>query len=398
MRAPMLVLGLASFASMASLRACDSILPLLATEFSTTTGAAAQTISAFAVAYGLLQIFYGPMGDRFGRPLVMAWAAVCCALANLALAGAPTMGSAIGWRLLAGAASGGIVPISLAWIGDAVAYDKRQIMLTRLMIATILGMISGQWLGGLLADAAGWRMVFLVLSALFATSAWPLFRAARAHRLAIGTGSLQRPHWRWTAMFVHPIARVLKVRWARLVLVAVLVEGSFAFAAYAFVPSFLHHEFGLTLGQAGAVMALYGLGGLIFAAIARRAIPRLGERGLVLWGGAALAMSMTLLTVTPSWFWAAPACLVGGLGFYMLHSTLQAHATQMAPEIRGTAVSLFVVCLFLGQSLGVVLAAQAVDHASVRWVFASSAIALPSACLWFAAQLRRRARAAVTAP
>lgn len=394
----MLVLGLASFSSMASLRACDAILPLLAREFSATTGAAAQTISAFAVAYGLLQIVYGPMGDRLGRPRVMAWAAVCCALSNLALAGAPSLGSAIGWRLLAGAASGGIVPLSLAWIGDAVVYGRRQIMLTRLMIATILGMISGQWLGGLLADAVGWRVVFLVLAGLFSLAAWFLFREARAHRAAGPKSARPRTEGRWMQTFSRPIAQVLEVRWARRVLWVVLLEGTFAFAAFSFVPSFLHLEFGLTLGQSGAVMALYGVGGLCFAAVARRAIGGLGERGLVLCGGAALGVAMAVLAVTPGWAWAMPACLVGGLGFYMLHSTLQAHATQMAPEIRGTAVSLFVVCLFLGQSLGVVMAAQAVDHASVRWVFAASAFALPAASLWFARQLRRRAQLVVTAP
>jgi predicted MFS family arabinose efflux permease len=414
----MLVLGLASFASMASLRACDSILPLLALEFSTTTGVAAQTISAFAVAYGVLQIFYGPMGDLFGRARLMAWATVCCAGANLALASSPSLGGVIGWRLLAGAASGGIVPLSLALIGDAVAYERRQVMLTRLMIATILGMISGQWLGGLVADALGWRVVFYGLAGLFGMAAWALFHVAaadRRSRVAVqqpsGEGAREAPGVRvlagrpaavarWPGFqegFALPIGRVLRVPWARRVLVVVLAEGAFAFAAFSFVPSFLHDRFGLSLGQAGAVMALYGLGGLWFAAVARRAIARLGERGLVLAGGAALGLAMALLTAAPRWQWAVPACLVGGLGFYMLHSTLQTHATQMAPEARGTAVSLFVVFLFFGQSLGVVAASLAVDHASVRWVFAASALALPTAAWWFAAQLARRARA-VTEP
>jgi predicted MFS family arabinose efflux permease len=39
----------------------------------------------------------------------------------------------------------------------------------------------------------------------------------------------------------------------------------------------------------------------------------------------------------------------------MLHNTLQVHATQMAPDRRGAAVSAFAACFFLGQSAGVSL-------------------------------------------
>jgi MFS transporter, YNFM family, putative membrane transport protein len=65
------------------------------------------------------------------------------------------------------------------------------------------------------------------------------------------------------------------------------------------------------------------------------------------------------------WLWlAVPAIACIGLGFYMLHNTLQVNATQMAPEARGLAVSLFAFFLFTGQSLGVALGR--------RWLTASA--------------------------
>ncbi|MFN5446053.1 MAG: MFS transporter, partial [bacterium] len=50
-----------------------------------------------------------------------------------------------------------------------------------------------------------------------------------------------------------------------------------------------------------------------------------------------------------------PACFLFGLGFYMMHNTLQINATQMAPERRGAAVAAFASCFFMGQSLGVAI-------------------------------------------
>ena len=119
---------------------------------------------------------------------------------------------------------------------------------------------------------------------------------------------------------------------------------------------------------------------------------RCRERGLAGVGGAALAVALATLAVAPDWRWACPACFIAGVGFYMLHSTLQTHATQMLPAVRGTAVSVFVVCLFGGQSLGVVLAAAVADLASVRWVFAACAVVIAVLCGWFATRLSAHAR------
>lgn len=49
----------------------------------------------------------------------------------------------------------------------------------------------------------------------------------------------------------------------------------------------------------------------------------------------------------------------------------------MAPAARGTAVSIFASCFFLGQAIGVSIAALALDRFGARWLFAGAALALP---------------------
>jgi predicted MFS family arabinose efflux permease len=68
------------------------------------------------------------------------------------------------------------------------------------------------------------------------------------------------------------------------------------------------------------------------------------------------------------------ACLLAGLGFYMLHNTLQVQATQMAPAARGTAVTLFASSLFFGQSMGVLLMAKSVDMDWLAYAFSAAAL------------------------
>ena len=73
---------------------------------------------------------------------------------------------------------------------------------------------------------------------------------------------------------------------------------------------------------------------------------------------------------------AAAGCVSAGLGFYMLHNTLQTQATQMAPHARGSAVTLFACMLFFGQSAGVLLAAQTVDRGSMDWTYTIAALGM----------------------
>jgi predicted MFS family arabinose efflux permease len=44
--------------------------------------------------------------------------------------------------------------------------------------------------------------------------------------------------------------------------------------------------------------------------------------------------------------------LLIGLGFFMLHNSIQTRVTEVAPGARGSAVALHAFCYFLGQAVG----------------------------------------------
>jgi predicted MFS family arabinose efflux permease len=164
-----------------------------------------------------------------------------------------------------------------------------------------------------------------------------------------------------------------RVRW---VLTVTCIEGALAFGTLAFVPSQLVQHFGLNTALAGGLMALYGLGGLGYSQLAGRWLGWLGERGLARLGSTLVALGLLLLAWTQHVALAALGCVSSGLGFYMLHNTLQTQATQMAPEARGSAVTLFACMLFFGQSTGVLLVAQTVDRGGLDWAYTASALGM----------------------
>ncbi len=381
------LLSAAAFFSGAALRVCDSLLPRLAQDFSLTPGAAGQVIIWFSVAYGLMQLLFGPLGDRFGKQQVMCLALFGCAAGSLASALSSGFDTLVWSRVAWGMAAAGVIPLAMAWIGDTVPYDQRQATLARFLTGTLSGMMAGQLADGLFADSAlGWRGAFFTLSAGYAVVATLLLARVRV-RAKVGAASADT---RSTASFGRQLLAVLQVPWARVVLATVLAEGVFMLGPMSYLPTYVHLHYGLSVSAASALVALYAVGGLAYALTARRIVIRYGERRMVLGGGLLMGGGFVAWWLSPLALLAGPIALLVGFGAYLFHNTLQTHATQMVPAARGTAVALFAFCLFAGQALGVTLAGYTVDHVGYAPVLLAAAIALPL-CGWgFARALERR--------
>ena len=362
------LLGLAGFASMASMRIGDPMLVVLGEEFQVSTGEASGVVSVFAVVYGLMQLFYGPLGERFGKLRVVSLAVAACALFSTITALSVNLPMLLVMRGLMGAAAAGIIPLSMAWVGDQVPYERRQETLAKLMSATVIGMMSGLWFGGFAADTLGWRSAFVLLAAMFA---WPALLLWRARQKSPALAATQPPSL--IASF-RLTGQLLGTPRVRLILSVTAAEGALVFGALAFMPTHLHQQYGLSVVAAGSVMMLYGVGGLLYSQMARRWLAWLGERGLVRTGAILVTVGLLVLAWGSGVWLGMLACLMTGLGFYMLHNTLQVQATQMAPAARGSAVTLFACSLFFGQSTGVLLMAQSVDMGWLAYAFTAAAV------------------------
>jgi predicted MFS family arabinose efflux permease len=385
-----LLLSLAAFASASALRAADPLLPLIAGDFGTTPGAAAAVITGFAVSYGLLQLVNGPLADRIGKYRMVFLITAISAAGNLACALAPSLATLVIARFLTGATVGGIVPLAMAWIGDAVAYEQRQLVLARFLIGHMLGVAFATTASGFLGERYGWQAMFYLLTVLYAVTALLLYLELRGN-----------PQTRAQPIDATPLAEAFRrmagltrLPWVRVILMTVFIEGALFYGSLAFVALYVHQRFGLGLGASGAVAAMFALGGLLFAAGAGRLLPRVGEAGLVIVGGGLMAVGFLALAAAPAPGWAVPCVVALGAGIYMMHDTLQVHATQMAPATRGAALAIFACSLFTGQSLGVWLASRAVDAGGARFVFVASAIGLLLLALDFRRRLAKLRRSA----
>jgi predicted MFS family arabinose efflux permease len=380
----LVLLALAAFASSASMRVTDALLPRLSAEFHVGLASASWVITGFAVAYGVMQVLFGPLGDRIGKLRMIAIGCGGAAAASAACYVVPGFHGLLAARVAAGGFVACVIPLAMAWIGDVVPYEERQPVIARFLIGQIMGVAVGAAVGGYAAETVEWRWPFAILAAWLALSCVAIGMQARAHAAASAGAS----------RFFHDMAGVLANPWARVVVAIVFVEGILVFGALAFIPTHLHFVRGMEISRAGMMLLAYGSGGVAFALLVRPVMRWLGETGLAVAGAVLLAVGFLAVALAP-WAALAPlACLLAGFGFYMLHNTLQTNATQMAPQRRGAGMALFASSFFIGQSVGVAFAGALAQAAGTTPLIAGAGVLLVPLGLAFARLSQGRARGA----
>jgi predicted MFS family arabinose efflux permease len=172
------------------------------------------------------------------------------------------------------------------------------------------------------------------------------------------------------------------------------IENVFLWGAFAYIGAHLRLRFDLSFTLIGLSVGCFGIGGLTYAALVKTFVYRLGPARLAVAGGFCIAAGYITLSLAPAWWLAPIATIAIGLGFYMLHNTLQTNATQMTPQARGTAVAIFSSAIFIGQTAGVAIGALVIDRFGAVPLFVAAAVAIPILAVWFARHLVRHRQAA----
>ena len=164
------VLACAGFGSTFALRSVEPLVGVLARDLGSDAHTVALLSTAFALPYAL-----HPAGARPDRRRARQGAGDehlpgGARRARSPCAVAPDIGCLFGLRMLAGAAAGGCIPLSLALLGDRVPMERRQVAIGRFLVAVILGQLSGSTFAGLIEAAIGWRGVFAITAVVAAVA------------------------------------------------------------------------------------------------------------------------------------------------------------------------------------------------------------------------------------
>lgn len=343
-----IILGLAGFIVMADNWVVSPLLPTIAASFNNEPVRAGILIAAYMLPFGLFQLVYGPLADRFGKLRVISTSLVLFTVATTLCGFGLGLSDLTGYRALTGAFAAAVMPVGLALIGDLVPMKDRQQAIAAFMGIAFFGQAVSMTIGGAIAYVSSWRGVFWIYGVASAAITVLVLLSTRSFRSEL-RGNPQ-------SEFLRPYGRLLRHGASLRTYLVTLVEGVLILGSFSYLGAEAAHSLGLSNLEIGLLMAVFGVGVIAGSRLAGPLSARIGRRMLVTAGLVSAAVADLLVALAPAQIiLAAVALLLLGLGFMLAHSSLLTTVTGFAQKARGTAMSLVAFCFMVGGSMGTLL-------------------------------------------
>ena len=332
------VLSLAVFMTVLDTTIANVSIPTIAGDLGVSPSQGTWVITSFAVSTAIAVPLTGWLVVRFGQVRLFVTSVLLFSTASWLCGLAPNLETLIVFRVLQGAVSGPMVPLSQAMLLATFPREKSGLALAIWSMTALLAPISGPLLGGWISDNATWPWIFYInvpVGLFSAAVTWQLYRTRdSATRKVpvdyIGLGLLitwvaalqimldkgNELDWFHSSQIVtlacvaavgftlflvwelvdneHPIVdlSLFKGRNFTSGTVAIAVGYAVFFGTMVIIPLWLQTIMGYTATWAGLTMAPIGLLSLVIAPFLGRALPHLDARKVA--SGAFLGFAMVM--------------------------------------------------------------------------------------------------------
>jgi MFS family permease len=349
--------------------------PLLQSVFGVDRAALSTIVPAYLATFGLCQFFSGTISDLTSRRSTIlagfggfGFAALVCALA-------PNLPVFLLGCVLLGIANAFTTPILLATLGDTLPTQRLPRTVTIFSAANQAGHLLGPLVAGLLV-AWSWRLFFVSATFLsWVVGLWLLVWFAR-----FGHAVPHRPRYASMRAALRDLVQALDRATARVVALAFLANAAIMGTAY-LLGQALRDLWQLDYALIGLIVALYGVGAILFAPVTGMLLERLGTQRSAAIGLTSVATTIVLMAAAPNPPSFALAYLALGLAAMLTWTAFSILAVEAAPSHRGTTSAYFLGARFMIQGLAPALYTPVYGTLGPRAMFALSSVLALAALL-----------------
>jgi predicted MFS family arabinose efflux permease len=371
-----LLLAAGAGLSVASLHYSAPMLPAIGQSLGAGDGAMGLVPTLTQLGYALGILLLSPLGDRYDRRRIMLVKVALLAASLIAGAAAGDFAMLLAASLTIGVAATlaqDLVPAAATLAPEAERGKAVGMVMTGLM----LGILLARLISGVVADATGWRTMFVLAAGAVAAFGVVIGRGVPAFKPAtsVGYGSLLLSMVQlWRA---H--ASLRRAAYAQ----ALLSAGFSGF--WSTLALMLHARYGLGSSAAGA-FGLAGVAGALAATLAGRLADRRGPQVVTLVGSAIATVSFAAMGLIDALPAGAQLALiaVSAVGFdFGAQAVLVAHQSivfAIDPSARSRLNALFFTCSFIGMASGAFIGS--LSYASFGWQGVVAFATVTSAASW----------------
>jgi DHA2 family multidrug resistance protein len=400
------VVSMAAFMEVLDTSIANVALPHIAGATSASYDESTWVLTSYLVANAIVLPLAGWLVSIFGRKRFFMTCIFLFSVSSFLCGIAPSLSLLLFFRVLQGAAGGGLQPMAQAILADTFPPETRGVAFSLYGVTAVMAPLVGPTLGGWLTDNYSWRWIFLINVPVGALALVLVFHVledppylARVARggvkldyigfalLALGVGALQvlldkgqQEDW-FGSRFIVVLAIVAVVSLVAMVLwewfhehpivdvrmfknlnftsssLMLLMLGVVYFSSLVMMPRFLQTLVGYTGEKAGLVLSASGILLLAMLPVVGRLTEHFQARYLIATGWALIAGSMFIsakwldLTIsfeTARWLRILQAA---GLPLLFVPITLAAYV-GLAPEKNTSAAGLLNFMRNMGSSIG----------------------------------------------
>ena len=321
----------------------QGLLPSLQQVFHAGVAELSLTLTFTTLAVALAAPFAGGVSDRFGRKTVLLLSIAALAATTLLAATAHSLHGLLVWRLLEGLCIPGIFTATVAYIGEEWPAGQVPAITALYISGSVAGGFLGRFIAGLATARWGWQSAFVILG-LINVGFVPLIAAGLpASRHFGATSSLREsmaglPRHLRNPLLLGSYAIGFGILFTQ---VCTFTYVSFHLAAA---------PFDLDVRQLSLLFTVY-LVGMLVTPVAGRLAWRFGQRRVFLCAVACSALGMAL-TLAPGVPLIVAGLTLSSAGVFIAQSMATSQVPGFARESRSSAVGLYVMCYYIGGSVG----------------------------------------------
>ena len=359
---PLAWIALGTFATGTESFMIAALLPGLAKDLSVTLTAAGQLVTVFGLTYALSSPALSALTAGIGRRNLLLMSMAGFALANFFASTTTDFWQLLGARVLLAGAAGLYVPSASALAGAIVAPERRGTALAIVNGGTSIAVALGVPLGAMVGHTLGWRMTFVGVGIMASIAvAGLLFGIPRGIDKGLSVPSLRE--------------RLAVVRQIPLLtgFLVTMLWATGAYTVYTYFTPYLTTVTHIDGAHVGTAFFVWGVSAVIGLFLGGSFSDRFGSRAVMIPAFAFLTLAFVALSVightlsgTSALAPVAAAIVVWGLAAWGFFPAQQSRLMQVAgAKTASIALSLNASFMYLGFSLGAMLGALVVMHASV---------------------------------